>query len=176
MMVQAAEISIDDMTPKQRQVMDLACDHYTYKEIGRQLDMSPRTVEGHMDSVRARLGAASRQDALRIYGSLQKAAENNDFGLNLDRVNSPGGFDRVDESGGESAIRSSSENDLVFRDAAYFDAPAPWRNEGGFRIPEIRPADIGPVGRLTAILVLAVLTASVLLVGLTIAATLGEIV
>ena len=168
--------TLDELTPKQRQVMKLACDHYTYKEIGRRLDLSPRTVEGHMDSVRSKLGVSSRQDALRMFADMMRSNEAKPRIRDVsDGVKTPGGFDRVEPEASFQAQHWTSEGDLVFRDAIPFDGAVEWQ-ESRFRIPDIRPADIGPVGRLTAILVLAVLTASVLLVGLTIAATLGEIV
>jgi hypothetical protein len=48
----------------------------TSKEIGRELKISPRTVEGHLDKAVQILGASSRIEAVRLLGALEGAAYN----------------------------------------------------------------------------------------------------
>lgn len=58
------------LPPRQREVMELAASGLSNKEIGNQLNISPRTVENHRAWVMQRMGARNLADLVRIVGRL----------------------------------------------------------------------------------------------------------
>lgn len=54
------------LTPQQRTVLRLLAEGLSAKEIGRKLDISPRTVESHKYQVMESLGAASSAELVRL--------------------------------------------------------------------------------------------------------------
>lgn len=56
----------DSLTTRQRQVMELAVAGLSNKEIGAQLDISPKTVENHRAWVMERIGARNIADLVRL--------------------------------------------------------------------------------------------------------------
>jgi DNA-binding CsgD family transcriptional regulator len=67
---------LDWLTQRQLECLRLAARPMTSKEIGRELNISPRTVEGHLDKAVQILGANSRIEAVRLLGALEGAAYN----------------------------------------------------------------------------------------------------
>jgi len=68
---EAAELNglqsrFDALSARQRQVMDLAADGLSSKEIGTRLNISPRTVENHRAWVMERMGARNLADLVRL--------------------------------------------------------------------------------------------------------------
>lgn len=63
---------IDELSERQRQVMDLAVKGRTNKEIGAELGISPRTVEIYRAKVMERMGAKSLADLVRVAVLLEK--------------------------------------------------------------------------------------------------------
>lgn len=57
---------LSDLSVRQRQVMQLAAEGRTNKEIGLKLGISPRTVEIYRAQVMQRMGASSLADLVRI--------------------------------------------------------------------------------------------------------------
>mgnify|MGYP001232385247 CR=1 FL=1 len=57
---------LSDLSVRQRQVMQLAAEGRTNKEIGLKLGISPRTVEIYRAQVMQRMGAGSLADLVRI--------------------------------------------------------------------------------------------------------------
>ncbi len=55
------------LTPKERDVITLVADGYADKEIGRRLDISPRTVQTHLGNVILKLKARNRTNAAAIF-------------------------------------------------------------------------------------------------------------
>ena len=49
-----------------RDALDLAARHFNTKQIARDLDISPRTVQAHLDAARQRLGVATRAEAVQL--------------------------------------------------------------------------------------------------------------
>lgn len=58
------------ITDRQRAVLDLVVQHWTSKEIARELDISPSTVDQRINAVRAKLGARDRAETARAYAEL----------------------------------------------------------------------------------------------------------
>lgn len=54
------------LSPRERQVLELIARGRSNKEAGRELGISPRTVEGHRARVMEKLGARNAVDLVRI--------------------------------------------------------------------------------------------------------------
>ncbi len=55
------------LTPRQYEVLGLIAQRYTSKEVGRHLDLSPKTVDRHVEEAVARLGVSNRAEAARLF-------------------------------------------------------------------------------------------------------------
>jgi DNA-binding NarL/FixJ family response regulator len=56
---------LDQLTPREREVLRLLARGYTYKEIARRLEVSIKTVETHVSSVLRKLQLSSRHELTR---------------------------------------------------------------------------------------------------------------
>lgn len=65
-----ASALLASITDRQRAVLDLVVQHWTSKEIARELGISPSTVDQRINAVRAKLGARDRAETARIYAEL----------------------------------------------------------------------------------------------------------
>ena len=65
--IPAAEIDpeLDQLTPREREVLRLIARGYLYKEIAQRLDISPKTVEAHVSAVLRKLQLSSRHELSR---------------------------------------------------------------------------------------------------------------
>jgi DNA-binding NarL/FixJ family response regulator len=63
--VDAVDPDLDQLTPREREVLRLIARGYTYKEIARQLDISTKTVETHVSSVLRKLQLSNRHELSR---------------------------------------------------------------------------------------------------------------
>ena len=59
-------VGADALTGREREIVQLTVAGLTAKEIGERLVISHRTVEGHLDRVRDKLGATSKADLVRL--------------------------------------------------------------------------------------------------------------
>lgn len=66
----AAAARLASITDRQRAVLDLVVQHWTSKEIARELNISPNTVDQRINAVRAKLGAKDRAETARLYADL----------------------------------------------------------------------------------------------------------
>jgi non-specific serine/threonine protein kinase len=57
-------------TPRQQEILALLCQRYTDPEIASKLFISPRTVEGHVARIFAKLGVDNRRDAAAVAARL----------------------------------------------------------------------------------------------------------
>ncbi|MGQ0832288.1 MAG: response regulator [Microthrixaceae bacterium] len=60
-----ADPEMDQLTPREREVMRLIARGYTYKEIARRLSLSIKTVETHVSAVLRKLQLSSRHELTR---------------------------------------------------------------------------------------------------------------
>jgi DNA-binding CsgD family transcriptional regulator len=66
-----AGLAIHRLTDRQKDCLRLVAHGYTSKEIGRQLDLSPSTVDNHILAATQALGALSRAEAARMLASTE---------------------------------------------------------------------------------------------------------
>jgi DNA-binding NarL/FixJ family response regulator len=56
---------LDQLTPREREVLRLIARGYAYKEVARQLSISTKTVESHVSAVLRKLQLSSRHQLTR---------------------------------------------------------------------------------------------------------------
>jgi DNA-binding NarL/FixJ family response regulator len=61
----AADASLDQLTPREREVLQHIARGYMYKEIARRLSISTKTVEAHVSAVLRKLQLSSRHELSR---------------------------------------------------------------------------------------------------------------
>ena len=61
----AADPELDQLTPREREVLRLIARGYAYKEVARDLGISAKTVETHVSSVLRKLQLSSRHQLAR---------------------------------------------------------------------------------------------------------------
>jgi DNA-binding NarL/FixJ family response regulator len=61
----ADDADLDQLTPREREVLQHIARGYMYKEIARRLDISPKTVEAHVSTVLRKLQLSSRHELSR---------------------------------------------------------------------------------------------------------------
>jgi DNA-binding CsgD family transcriptional regulator len=71
-----AKTAFEALTPRERECLRLVARHHQSKEIARLLNISKSTVDKHIDSARARIGAADRRAA-----ALALAAHESSLGI-----------------------------------------------------------------------------------------------
>ncbi|WP_338468088.1 helix-turn-helix transcriptional regulator [Novosphingobium sp. ZN18A2] len=72
---------LDELTEKQREVLDLLIQHKTSKEISRDLGISPHTVDQRIMLARAKMKVGSRNEVAQIYSRLLTGADRDDARL-----------------------------------------------------------------------------------------------
>lgn len=58
--------SVEALTERERQVLQAACHGQTNKEIGQELFISDRTVQGHLQNIYQKLGVTTRTEAVTV--------------------------------------------------------------------------------------------------------------
>ena len=66
----AAEPEAGDLTPRQQEVLSLVAQGLSYKEVGAQLHLSPRTIKYHMAEIMAQLHLEHRAQVLAYAGRM----------------------------------------------------------------------------------------------------------
>lgn len=67
----ATTLSGHDLSRREREVLDLLCQHYMNAEIADRLYISERTVENHVSSILDKLGVGNRRDAAAMAARLR---------------------------------------------------------------------------------------------------------
>lgn len=78
-----AQDVLDSITVRQRAVLDLVLEHRTSKEIARELDIAPNTVDQRLNAVRDKLNARDRSETARIYGHLLSICGESTYGSSV---------------------------------------------------------------------------------------------
>ena len=68
-----------ELTEGQKACLRLVAQHYTSKEIARELGISHFTVDQRLDAVRRKLNAPSRKDAAKIFAAFENRAISQPF-------------------------------------------------------------------------------------------------
>jgi TolB-like protein len=66
---------LEQLTPRQREVLELVVKGFTNEEIGSALAISPLTVRTHVSAVLASLGVDNRTEAASLYAAVQSRPE-----------------------------------------------------------------------------------------------------
>jgi len=64
--VAATHSELEDLTPRERQVVTMIARGYKYREVAAELGISQKTLETHMKNVFDKLGVASRSEVTRL--------------------------------------------------------------------------------------------------------------
>lgn len=64
--VAATSSELEDLTPREREVVTLIARGYKYREVSESLGISQKTLETHMRNVFEKLGVASRSEVTRL--------------------------------------------------------------------------------------------------------------
>lgn len=164
MLIADPQEALGSLTEKQVEVLDLLVHHHTTKQIARQLDIAPNTVDLRIKAVRDKWGTRDRNETARLYALLLETCGKH-----------PCGFQVVDrhDVGGQSPHRDLPGTG-VFELA---DAQSFARWGGGSRTPrglEILDARFGKFGRIAAIVLLAAAIAVTVVASLAMAQALGK--
>ncbi len=63
--VPAADPDLDQLTPREREVLRLIARGFAYKQVARRLEISVKTVESHVSAVLRKLQLSSRHELAR---------------------------------------------------------------------------------------------------------------
>jgi DNA-binding CsgD family transcriptional regulator len=121
-----------ELTDGQKDCLRLVGDHFTSKEIARQLGISPYTVDQRLDAARQKLGAPNRTDAARLFATIDSQSLSQRLvyqsillPAERDQPNSFGhpnqGEQKKDD---ENSSEYSFEQNMIFRRwASFFSVP-----------------------------------------------------
>jgi DNA-binding CsgD family transcriptional regulator len=151
-----------DLTVKQVEVLDRLLQHKTTKQIARELDIAPNTVDNRIVAVREKWDTPDRKSTARFYAMLLARCEK-----------SPSGFSPLDDpvpAADELARDLPGSPFFRVSDGQIFDHwPTPSRKPAGL---EALDARFGKFGRVGAMMVLAMILALTMVAALAIAQTL----
>ena len=139
-------IIFQNATAKQIEVLDLAAEGLTSKQIARELGVVPRTVDQRIDAVRSKLGGAPRHDVLRYYRAWRETYDRTTY--------DPFPLTARQPFGGTGAPQPGPG--LVFQDVVALDGRANWDRPGDWLRPEGTPNDLDPGRKLLLVLGAAV--------------------
>ena len=139
------------LTDKQREALDLAARGFTSKEIARQLEISPHSVDKRIDAVRSQLDAMPRQRLVREFREWDERCHSI-TGEQITVENHP-------ESAPEDSTQSTGET-LVFGDALVLGSHETRKSQARRLRSGIRPSDLSVGWRLLLVLMAAFLAAA----------------
>lgn len=161
------EFMLAGLTAKQREVLDLLIEHKTSKEIGRELGISPHTVDQRIQFAKEKLGASSRSEVALLYRRLVEICGQltyEDSGIAV----SPG----LAESG--PGTQEGPLTALTRRERTSLKQPH--QTEADYPVvPELFDGRYGTLVRLGAIIAIAVFLVILVLGGLAIMSELSEL-
>lgn len=147
--VTAAQSRLDLITVRQREVLDLVVQHWTSKQIARELGISPNTVDQRVNAVRDKLGARDRAETVRIYLLLSNICGRTIYG--------PATVARP-EFLGQSTVQEDDANPVFMLNDCATAAPGEWEHFNSIVFPRAQFAE-SRLWRLVAIVLIAAGTA-----------------
>lgn len=155
-----------DLTTKQVEVLDLLLQHKTTKQIARDLNIAPNTVDNRILAVREKWGTCDRNATARVYTRLLEACEKPPCGI------LPLDHDLVPD---HELMRDLPGSPIFsFSDVQTFGhLPTLRGKRSGL---EALDARFGKFGRVAAILLLAMALAVTVVASLAMADALGKII
>ncbi|WP_394729471.1 helix-turn-helix transcriptional regulator [Altererythrobacter sp. GH1-8] len=161
----AASGLLGNLTKAQRDVLDRVLLHRTSKEIARELNISPNTVDQRVKAARQKLGTADRAETARLYAQLKLICGQTTYDtpvIDLETTDKQEGLREL-SSGDVFTLRDAQ----IGRDF-YWEHPADPL--------EALDAKFGRWGRVGAILVCALAIVLIVLVVTAISVTIGNLV
>ncbi|WP_098104404.1 helix-turn-helix transcriptional regulator [Novosphingobium sp. PC22D] len=156
---------IERLSAKQVEVLDLLLLHRTTKEIARELAIAPNTVDQRIAGVREKWGTRDRKQTARVYAAALEICGQSPCGLSRlnadDELGEPFGQDLTVDP-----VFTLSDVAPILRDGSWGDRPT------GL---EALDARFGRLGRVTAILLLALVLVLTIVSSLAIANALNEL-
>ena len=164
-----ASSPLELLTAKDREALDLVLERLSSKEIAQRLGgLSPKTIDQRLDGARAKLGAATRVDAARLYATLLQIPER--FPYQPFRVPMHAASEATGEGIPADAV-------YTLGDAATFGSGAPWgKTAKDWSAPKFRGRPLGTFNTLFAIAAGAVVLLAMVLLGLGVMQGLNTIV
>lgn len=154
------------LTPRQIAVMDRVVQRLTSKEIARELEIAPNTVDQRVRGVLAKLGAEDRDDAARRYVELNRACGRTICGSSVVDVLGPTTDDPLQE------LPQAAHFTLHDSQAGF---PMEWSTSEPTFL-EVIDRRFGRIGRLGLIVIIAVMLAILALTATAVGTTLSELV
>jgi len=162
-----ADERLDRLTGKERDVLNLVLERRTSKEIARQLNIVPNTVDLRLRTAKEKLCARDRNDAARIYGELLGACGKTTCGPTV-----------ISQTPTRPVAAPPEHRSARFtlHDAASFELSAPWEASQPTRLSEDWDYRFGRVWRIAAIPLGALGIALLALALIAIATNLGMLI
>ena len=157
---------LSGLTPKQVEVLDRLLQHKTTKQIARELNIAPNTVDNRIVAVRDKWRTSDRKATARVYAQLLATCEK-----------SSSGFSPLDaDAGPDEELFSDLPGSPIFAVSDVHTFEHFSAINGKWTGLEALDARFGKLGRVGAIVVLALMLAVTIISSLAIAAALGRFI
>ena len=156
---------LSDLTDKQIEVLDLLLQHKTTKQIARELQIAPNTVDARIATVREKWGTVDRKATARVYAHLRETCEKPTCGF------SPLESDVLHDHGFLRELPGSPV--FAVADAQTWHRAAGPGSQGFLEALDTR---FGKLGRLAAALALAFLLMATVVLSLAVAAGIEKLI
>lgn len=137
--------TFENATEKQVEVLGLAAEGLTSKQIAIELDIAPRSVDQRIDNLRSKMGGVPRGDLVRSYRHWMRICGRTTY--------DPITLTSNHRFGAEET--TPKDTVLVFNDAVAIDDRSIWDHSGRPRWPGLEPSDLSPLAKLVAVFAVA---------------------